>query len=63
MPESWYILCQRRHNPEHLDLNIHRRENLKKGIKKLSLCFNWAPRHKSVLVEWRYSSTHSSSRH
>jgi hypothetical protein len=26
---------------------------------KLSLCFNWAPRHGGVLVEWRYSSTHS----
>jgi hypothetical protein len=25
----------------------------------LSLCFNWAPRHESVLGEWRYSSTHS----
>jgi hypothetical protein len=22
------------------------------------LCFNWAPRHKGVLGEWRYSSTH-----
>jgi hypothetical protein len=26
---------------------------------KLSLPFNWAPRHASVLGEWRYSSTHS----
>jgi len=26
---------------------------------KLSLCFNWAPRHDGVLREWRYSSTHS----
>jgi hypothetical protein len=26
---------------------------------KLSLCFNWAPRHEGVLVEWRYSSTYS----
>jgi hypothetical protein len=26
---------------------------------KLSLCFNWAPRHASVLGEWRYSSTRS----
>jgi hypothetical protein len=26
---------------------------------KLSLRFNWAPRHVVVLVEWRYSSTHS----
>jgi hypothetical protein len=26
---------------------------------KLSLCFNWAPSHESVLGEWRYSSTHS----
>jgi hypothetical protein len=24
---------------------------------KLSLCFNWAPRHEGVLGEWRYSST------
>jgi hypothetical protein len=26
---------------------------------KVSLCFNWAPRHEGVLGEWRYSSTHS----
>jgi hypothetical protein len=26
---------------------------------KLSLCFNWAPRHEGVLGEWRYNSTHS----
>jgi hypothetical protein len=26
---------------------------------KLSLCFNWAPRHEGVLGDWRYSSTHS----
>jgi hypothetical protein len=26
---------------------------------KLSLCFNWAPRHEGDLVEWRYSSIHS----
>jgi hypothetical protein len=26
---------------------------------KVSLCFNWAPRHGGVLGEWRYSSTHS----
>jgi hypothetical protein len=26
---------------------------------KLSLCFNWAPRHEDVLGEWRYSSTQS----
>jgi hypothetical protein len=26
---------------------------------KLSLCFNWAPRHEDVLGEWRYSSTYS----
>jgi hypothetical protein len=25
---------------------------------KLSLCFNWAPRHEGVLGLWRYSSTH-----
>jgi hypothetical protein len=27
--------------------------------KKLSLCFNSAPRHEGVLGEWRYRSTHS----
>jgi hypothetical protein len=26
---------------------------------KLSLCFNWVPRHEDVLGEWRYRSTHS----
>jgi hypothetical protein len=26
---------------------------------KLSLCFNWAPRHEDVLEEWKYSATHS----
>jgi hypothetical protein len=26
---------------------------------RLSLCFNWALRHKGVLGEWMYSSTHS----
>jgi hypothetical protein len=26
---------------------------------KLSLCFNWAPRHEGVLEEWRYSSIQS----
>jgi hypothetical protein len=26
---------------------------------KLSLCFNWAPRHGGVLGEWKYSSIHS----
>jgi hypothetical protein len=26
---------------------------------KLSLCFNWEPRHNGVLGEWRYSFTHS----
>jgi hypothetical protein len=28
------------------------------GIK-LSLCWNWAPRHEGVLGEWRYSFNHS----
>jgi hypothetical protein len=28
-------------------------------VSKLSLCFNWAPRHEGVLGEWRYISTHS----
>jgi hypothetical protein len=31
---------------------------LVKVTLKLSLCFNWAPRHEGVLGEWRYSSTH-----
>jgi hypothetical protein len=31
----------------------------KKVSVKLSLCFNWAPRHEGILGEWRYSSTHS----
>jgi hypothetical protein len=40
------------------------RANLKGNVKvkvnvKLSLCFNWAPRHGGVLGDWRYSSTHS----
>jgi hypothetical protein len=26
---------------------------------RLSLCFNWAPRHEGVFGKWRYSSTHS----
>jgi hypothetical protein len=26
---------------------------------KLSLCFNWAPRHEGVLDEWMYGSNHS----
>jgi hypothetical protein len=26
---------------------------------KLSLCFNWAPRHEDVLGEWSYSSMHT----
>jgi len=30
---------------------------------KLSLCFNWAPRHEGVLGEWKYSSKHSWPRH
>jgi hypothetical protein len=32
---------------------------LKKVKVKLSLCFNWAPRHEGVVGECRYSSTHS----
>jgi hypothetical protein len=32
---------------------------MKTSRLKLSLCFNWAPRHEDVLGEWRYSSTHS----
>jgi hypothetical protein len=28
-------------------------------LQKLSLCFNWTPRHEGVLGEWRYSATHS----
>jgi hypothetical protein len=38
------------------------RKNIKVKLK-LSLCFNWAPRHGGVLGEWRYSSTHSWPRH
>jgi hypothetical protein len=34
-------------------------KNRKRVKVKLSLCFNWAPRHVGVLGEWRYSSTHS----
>jgi hypothetical protein len=30
---------------------------------KLSLCFNREPRHEGILIEWRYSSTHSCPRH
>jgi len=30
---------------------------------KLSLCFNWSPRHEGVLGQWRCSSTHSCTRH
>jgi hypothetical protein len=26
---------------------------------KLSLCFDWAPRHEGTLGEWRYSTMHS----
>jgi hypothetical protein len=34
--------------------------NVKGKVKvKVSLCFNWVPRHEGVLGEWRYSSTHS----
>jgi hypothetical protein len=29
------------------------------GAVKLSLRFNWAPRHEGVLEEWSYCSTHS----
>jgi hypothetical protein len=35
-----------------------RSDNVIKKVK-LSLCFNCAPCHESVLDEWRYSSTHS----
>jgi hypothetical protein len=33
--------------------------NVAKVKVKLSLCFNWAPRHEGVLGEWKYSPTHS----
>jgi hypothetical protein len=33
--------------------------SIKRVKVKLSLCFNWAPCHESILGEWRYSSTHS----
>jgi len=51
------------HNPEDIDLNLHRRENVKS--RHLS---NWrgnsykpgkTSRHEDMLEEWRYSSTHS----
>jgi hypothetical protein len=29
------------------------------GKVKLSLCYNWAPRHEGLLGEWIYNSTHS----
>jgi hypothetical protein len=35
----------------------HLRLGLKQNVK-LSLCFNYAPRHESVLGEWRHISTH-----
>jgi hypothetical protein len=38
-------------------------KNWIKQSKKLSLYFNWAPRHEDVLGEWRYGSTNSSPRH
>jgi hypothetical protein len=39
---------------------IFKRQSCKVKVKvKLSLCFNWAPRHEGVLGEWRYSTTHS----
>jgi hypothetical protein len=34
-------------------------ETIYKIKVKLSLCFNWAPRHDDVLGEWKHSSTHS----
>jgi hypothetical protein len=37
--------------------NVH--YTIKKVQVKVSLCLNQAPRHESVLEEWRYSSTHS----
>jgi hypothetical protein len=44
--------------------SVVRSASLAKGGKlkvkvKLSLCFNWGPRHEGVSGEWRYSSTHS----
>jgi hypothetical protein len=42
-----------KHNPT---LSVPRKVKV-----KLSLCFNWAPRHEGVLAVWRYSSTHSST--
>jgi hypothetical protein len=41
-------------------LNTTMRSNEIQKVKvKLSLCFNWTPRHEGVLGEWRYSSMHS----
>jgi hypothetical protein len=51
------------HHPFHPELHsegqtqVHGRKV--KGKVKLSLCFNWAPRHEGVLGERKYSSTHS----
>jgi hypothetical protein len=37
----------------------HSRLNHRKVKVQLPCAFNWVPRHKGVLREWRYSSTHS----
>jgi hypothetical protein len=45
----FYHITTQCHNPEDHDVNRHHLENLRSHIRKvkvkLSLCFNWAPRH------------------
>jgi hypothetical protein len=46
----------------HIRPKSHSNANLVKTRKvkvKLLMCFNWAPRHKNVVGEWRYSSRYS----
>jgi hypothetical protein len=44
-------------------MNRFRKAGLVRGLVKvkvkLSLCFNWTPRPKGILGEWKYSVTHS----
>jgi hypothetical protein len=54
----WYILLCVRPLYGFLCLNLSALLQASQKVK-LSLCFNWAPRHEGVLGEWRYSSTHS----
>jgi hypothetical protein len=47
---------------EHVLCGSHTLLAISKVKVKLSLCFNWAPRHEGLLGEWRYSYTHFGSR-